>query len=148
MGNAGRIALVAAGAAVAVVLFVVLRPGDDGEGMGSPPPPGTSEGNSAPPTTGGREGDQAAPPPLRVRINIPPGGVERVRRIEVSRGRRVVLVATSASEDELHVHGYDLLREVGPGRPGRVSFRATIPGRFEVELESGHELVAQLVVRP
>ena len=153
MRNAGRIALLGAGLAVAVVLFVVLRPSGeargDGEGMGSPPPTGTSEGNGTQlTTTGESEGDHGAPSPLRVRIDIPPGGVERVRRIEVSRGLRIVLVVASAVEDELHVHGYDLLTEVGPGRPGRISFRATIPGRFEVELEARHELVAQLVVRP
>jgi hypothetical protein len=153
MGSAGRIALVAAGLVVAVLLFVVLRPDgearDDGEGTGSPPPADTSERNGAPATTGGSEGDGAAMrPPLRVTIDIHPGGVERVRRIEVSRGRRVVLVVASAVEDELHVHGYDLLEEVGPGRARRIAFRATIPGRFEIELEHQHEPVAQLVVRP
>ncbi|MDQ4082378.1 MAG: hypothetical protein M3123_05760, partial [Actinomycetota bacterium] len=120
----------------------------DGEGMASPPPGETSGDNRPPTTTGGGGGDGAAPRPLRVRIDIPPGGAERVRRIEVSRGRRIVLVVASAVEDELHVHGYDLLRDVGPGTPRRISFRATIPGRFEIELEEEHERVAELVVRP
>ena len=37
--------------------------------------------------------------------------------------------------DHVHLHGYDMLRDVAPGRPAQISFRATIPGRFEVELE-------------
>ena len=31
-------------------------------------------------------------------------------------------------------HGYDVMRDIAPGKPGRIDFRATIPGRFEAEL--------------
>ena len=37
--------------------------------------------------------------------------------------------------DEVHVHGYDLFADVAPGQPTRISFRADIVGRFDIELE-------------
>jgi len=41
------------------------------------------------------------------------------------------------------VHGYDLTTAVAPSRPAELSFDATIPGVFEVELhEAGTVLLA------
>ena len=68
-------------------------------------------------------------------------------RASVDRNDRVVLVVTSDVLDHVHVHGYDLLRDVGPGKPARIAFRATIPGRFEIELEDRHVPIAELTVR-
>ena len=50
--------------------------------------------------------------------------------------------------DHVHVHGYDLMRDVAPGKPAELTFRATIPGRFEVELEERGLQIAELTVRP
>ncbi len=36
----------------------------------------------------------------------------------------------------MHVHGYDLMKDVAPGKPAKITFVANIPGRFEIELES------------
>ena len=63
---------------------------------------------------------------------VPAGGVVRE---STDKGDRVVVVVTSDVTDHVHVHGYDLLRDVAPGAPARIAFRATIPGRFEIELE-------------
>jgi hypothetical protein len=50
--------------------------------------------------------------------------------------------------DHVHLHGYDVFRDVSPGGPARLRFRATIPGRFEVELEDRKLQIAQIEVRP
>jgi hypothetical protein len=50
--------------------------------------------------------------------------------------------------DHLHVHGYDLLAEVAPGKPGRVEFTADVAGVFEVELEDASLLLLRLEVSP
>jgi hypothetical protein len=34
---------------------------------------------------------------------------------------------------ELHLHGYDVEREGGPGRKAEVRFKADLTGRFEIE---------------
>lgn len=82
---------------------------------------------------------------VRVRGGVPQGGIVRAT---VRRGERVVLRVRADVADEVHVHGYDLVREVAPGREARIAFRAAIPGRFEVELERRHVQIAELTVRP
>jgi hypothetical protein len=146
-----RLLMVAAGVVAAVVLFVVLRPGDDDDGSTSPPPP------PPPPTTPTTVSTQPPPPPppprppavARVPITIrggePVGGI---RRVTVARNRQVVLVVRSDVADHVHLHGYDVMRDVAPGAPARLAFRATIPGRFEVELEDRGLQIADITVRP
>jgi heme/copper-type cytochrome/quinol oxidase subunit 2 len=75
----------------------------------------------------------------------PQGGIQRVT---VKKGDRVVLVVRSDIADEVHVHGYDVTKDVEAGRTVRIRFQATIPGRFEVELEDLGLQVADLTVEP
>ena len=92
------------------------------------------------------------PPPrgptvIRVRVvgGVPNDGIVRK---SAKKGDRVVLIVTSDVRDHVHVHGYNLFRDVGPGRRARISFRANIPGRFAVELEDRHAQIAELTVEP
>jgi hypothetical protein len=59
-----------------------------------------------------------------------------------------VLLIRSAVADHAHLHGYDLLADVAPGRTARIAFRADVPGRFEIELEDRGEQFAELIVSP
>ena len=87
------------------------------------------------------------PGPTTVRVNVvggvPQGGIVRA---EVDKGDRVVLLVRSDVSDHVHVHGYDLMRDVGPGSPARIAFRATLSGRFEIELEERGVQIAELTV--
>jgi hypothetical protein len=87
--------------------------------------------------------------PTVVRIDVvdgaPKGGIVRET---VSKGDRVVLVVTSDVADEVHLHGYDITRDVAAGRTARIAFQATLPGRFEVELEERGVPIADLTVEP
>jgi len=56
-------------------------------------------------------------------------------RVKVKRGDTVQLVVTSDKADEVHLHGYDKKVDVAAGGTVRLTFRATIPGVFEAELE-------------
>ena len=76
---------------------------------------------------------------------VPKGGIVR-KTVDV--GDRVVLVVRSDVSDHVHVHGYDVTRDVTPGRTTRLPFRAAIPGRFEVELEDRGVQIADITVRP
>ena len=73
----------------------------------------------------------------------PQGGIVRQT---VDKGDRVVLVVKSDVADEIHLHGYDLSRDVTAGGTARLPFTATLPGRFEVELESRGVQIADLTV--
>lgn len=61
-------------------------------------------------------------------------------------GSTVGIVVSSNVADEVHLHGYDLLRPVGPGTDAVIVFEADIPGLFEVELEGAGELLFELQV--
>ena len=50
--------------------------------------------------------------------------------------------------DHVHVHGYDLMKDVTPGKPVKFRFEGDIDGHFEVELEDRAEEIATLKVSP
>ena len=73
----------------------------------------------------------------------PVGGYQRV---EVDLGSVVALRVTADTSDELHVHGYDILREVSDGHPVHFAFTAEIPGVWEVELHGSGRLLVLLEI--
>jgi hypothetical protein len=87
--------------------------------------------------------------PVVVRVTVlggaPQGGIVRE---SARKGDRVVLQVRSDEADEVHVHGYDLYRDVAPGAPARIAFVADVPGRFAVELHHHGTQIAELTVRP
>ena len=68
--------------------------------------------------------------------------------ITVTEGDRVVLRVTADSPHGVHLHGYDLEREVAPGEPARLSFEADLTGRFSMEDHETGEELGTLVVEP
>jgi hypothetical protein len=135
--------ILAAAAAAAAGLFFVLRPdngNDNASGSTTTSTTSTSTTTTRPP---------APPPPANVRIVVrggePVGGV---RNVTVSKGRQVVLIVTSDVADEVHLHGYNLKRDVVPGSPARLPFRSTIVGTVEVELEQRGLPLARITTQP
>jgi hypothetical protein len=142
-----KVVLVLAGAAAVVGLFFVARPGDDDDNEASPPPPPTATGRMTTTTTTPTRPRPVGP--RRITIVVRGGRVlGGLKRPRLERGERAVLVVRADVSDHVHLHGYDIMRDVSPGRPARLRFRATIPGRFEVELEDRRLQIAQLEVRP
>jgi ABC-type glycerol-3-phosphate transport system substrate-binding protein len=82
---------------------------------------------------------------IRVVGGVPQGGIARPK---VKKGERIVFVVNADAGEEVHVHGYDVEREVTPGKPVRLPVTATIPGRFEVELHHPDAVLAVLTVQP
>jgi len=77
-----------------------------------------------------------------IQVSYAGGTITGGGRVPVKEGTSVTLEVTSDVADEVHVHGYDLMQDVTPGAPATITFDATIPGVFEVELE---ELGRQLL---
>jgi heme/copper-type cytochrome/quinol oxidase subunit 2 len=69
-----------------------------------------------------------------------------VKRIQVDVGKTVTLGVTDDIDEELHVHGYDIKRDLTAGARVDVVFTADIPGVFDVELEHSGLKVAELQV--
>lgn len=148
LSSGAKRALALVGAVVVIVAFVVLR-GDDDSGDGGPAtrsfaqPTRTVERTAAETTAAG----SAAPAVATIRVvdGKPKGGVRRITR---SKGDRIRLRVVSDTADEVHVHGYDLERDVAAGGSVTFAFPATIDGRFEVELEGSGTQLAELDVEP
>jgi hypothetical protein len=124
--------------------------GGDGEGSATTDTEVTQTSTTETTTTETTTTTEAeADGPTVVRIDVvdgaPKGGIVRET---VSKGDRVVLVVTSDVADEVHLHGYDITRDVAAGRTARIAFQATLPGRFEVELEERGVPIADLTVEP
>lgn len=141
-----RILIVGIALVVAAGLYLVFRP-DDTDEPAATPPPATTEATTTV-TTAPPPPPPGPPPPAQVRIvvrgGLPVGGP---RRVTVSRGRRVVLTVTSDVSDHVHLHGYDLMQDVGPGMPARIDFRATRPGTVEAELEDQGVQIARITAQ-
>jgi hypothetical protein len=143
-----KVVLGLAGAAILVALFILLRPDDDDDDERAAPPPPPATTTTARTTTATTTRPKPKGPTtigIVVRGGRVVGGLRRAR---LERGERAVLVVRADVSDHVHLHGYDIMRDVAPGRPARLRFRATIPGRFEVELEDRRLQIAQLEVRP
>ena len=83
-----------------------------------------------------------------IQVRVAGGKVETAqRRVRVSRGDRVRIQVQSDQADEVHVHGFDLSKDVGPGKPATVEFTANLPGVWEVELENAKRKLFDLEVR-
>jgi heme/copper-type cytochrome/quinol oxidase subunit 2 len=69
------------------------------------------------------------------------------RRVRVSRGEKVRIQVEADHAEEVHVHGYDLKKDVAPGEPAVIEFTADAPGVFEVELEEAALKLFELQVQ-
>ena len=58
------------------------------------------------------------------------------------------LLLTSDELVEVHLHGYDLEREIEPGERTTLSFEADLTGRFEIEDHESEEVLGVLLVQP
>ncbi|HET8814907.1 MAG TPA: hypothetical protein VFM51_08125, partial [Solirubrobacterales bacterium] len=54
----------------------------------------------------------------------------------------------SAVADHVHVHGYNLMKDVAAGEVASFDFPATLEGIFEAELEDSGEQILELRVEP
>jgi hypothetical protein len=87
------------------------------------------------------------PKPVTLRIVVknyrPVGGL---KRFTVKKNKRVLLIVTSNRSEEVHLHGYDIAKDVTPLKPARIFFTAKISGRFEIELEHRGLQIGELTV--
>jgi hypothetical protein len=83
--------------------------------------------------------------PIHVVNGVPQGGIQRPT---VKQGDKVVLVVRTDSGEAVHLHGYNIEKDVVPGTPVRLPFTASIAGRFEVELHPTDTLIAVIEVKP
>jgi hypothetical protein len=144
MTRNARIALILAAVLVAVVAAVVIGSGgDDKQDQAA-----TTSVPASTPTSTSTTPAKPTPKPVpvfRLRDGKPVGGV---KTLEVKSGKRVRFVVTADTEQEVHVHGYDIERTVPAGGRATFSFKATSEGVYEVESHTTSEQIAKLKVVP
>ena len=94
---------------------------------------------------GGETASGGDVPTIVVRDGEPVGGVQE---LEYSAGEEIRFRVSSDAAEEIHVHGYDLMKDVAAGGSAAFSFPAEIEGIFEVELEGRKEQIAEIRVNP
>lgn len=75
----------------------------------------------------------------------PVGGIAD---LTYNKGERVRFKVDSDVSDEVHVHGYDIMKDVEAGGSVNFDFPATLEGVFEAELEGRKEQILELTVNP
>lgn len=111
---------------VAIVLLVVLKNGNSDKSTD------TSNANGKVPV-------------IVVKHGKPVGGI---RELTYNEGEQVHFVVDSDVSDEVHVHGYDIMKDVKAGGSVSFDFPASLEGVFEAELEGRKEQIIQLTVNP
>ena len=101
------------------------------------PPPRTAR---RPPTPTPDADATPKPPPL-----LQAG---KVTKLTFDEGDTVRFRVRSPEAEEIHVHGYDITKEIEPNKTATVSFKATITGIFEIEFHGSAEQIGELKVEP
>ena len=134
--NTTRVVAGIAVVVVAVVLFVVLR--DDGKSDNEKVEEQTKTehvgANGSPEIT-----------TIVIKHGKPVGGIAQLTYNE---GEQVRFKVDSDVSDEVHMHGYDIGKDVEAGGSVTFDFPATLEGVFEAELEDRKEQILELTVNP
>lgn len=114
---------------VAVVLFIVLGGGSDSSSDSS----STTDAGKVPTVVVDKEGHSV-------------GGIQE---LVYRKGDQIHFKVEVPFEEEIHLHGYDVAKEVPKGG-GTVTYDlpASIEGVFEAELEGHKEQIVELKVEP
>jgi hypothetical protein len=148
MTRAQRLSFLGIAAAIAIMAVVLLAGGRDETDKAAKP------AATETPDTATREPAEAEPQPTETPSATPTpkpppllqAGDEKALTFE--EGETVRFRVRSPKAEEVHVHGYDISKELEPGKTATVSFKADITGIFEIELEGSGTLLAQLKVVP
>lgn len=134
-------------AAVIAVLAVVLIGGDKDE---SDAPTTTSQTTATPTPDEPDPDDTPTPTPTATPTPEPPPLLEggKVTKLRFTEGDTVTFRVVSDVPEEVHVHGYDIAKDLAPGKVVTMSFKGDITGIFEIEYEHAGEQIGQLRVDP
>jgi hypothetical protein len=80
-----------------------------------------------------------------VKNGKPVGGI---RQLTYNKGERILFKVMSDIPEEVHLHGYDVMKDVKAGGSVTFSLPASIEGVFEAELEGRKEQIIEMTVHP
>ena len=128
--------------AVAAVTLALVLPLGGCAGKAPSASAGSSSGTAAGSATG------SATAAKKIVITITRGKASGdTGRIPVTVNSHVTIQVTDDTADEVHLHGYDIEKELEPGKPTTLSFVADQTGIFEVELHKANTVILHLQVQ-
>ena len=83
-----------------------------------------------------------------VEVDVPSSTPEKIQVLNFEVGEEIELHFSSATETEVHIHGYDIHYMVYPDKENVLKINLTIAGEFEIEDHDGGFEFARLVVSP
>jgi hypothetical protein len=93
----------------------------------------------------GGSSDDGEVPTVEVRDGEPVGGVAE---LEFDAGEEIRFRVSSDEAEEIHVHGYDLAKDVPAGGTVEFAFPAELEGIYEAELEQQGVQIVELQINP
>ncbi len=140
MERSQRIGLLVAAVVVAVVAVILISNGDDDDSSSTDSTVQTTTTGGSTTTT-----EKAEVPTITIKDGKPVGGVQE---IEVDKGDTIRFKVKSDADHEIHMHGYDIAKDVAAGGEVTYNVPADIDGIFEIEIEDLKEQIAELRVNP
>jgi len=144
-----RLAFLGVAVVILVVAFLVLRPSSDDPETTANAPTATPTATSTP--AAGETGTPSATGTPTPTPTVDPGPLltgSKVVKLRFAKGDTVRFRVRAPQDEEVHIHGYDIKKDVKGGETTDVSFKATIDGIFEIEFEDSATQIAELRVDP
>lgn len=155
MNPTQRVLVIVGVVVVAALGFVLLKASDDSSNSDQPSGETVTVPAQRPTTPDGARAPAARTAPARaaepaVAKIVVRGGepVDGVKKLVFRKGDTIRFTVDADAPEEVHLHGYDVARDVGPGQPATFAVPANIEGIFEAELEHAGTEIASITVEP
>ena len=149
MSRNQRLSFLGIAAVIAVVAIIVLTAGggSDEDGQDSADT-ATTATPTATPSAAGEESTPTPTPTPTPKPQPPLLVAGKVAKLRFKEGDTVRFRVRHDAPEHIHIHGYDIMKDVEPGKTANVAFKADITGIFEIEFEDSAQEIAELRVDP
>jgi hypothetical protein len=145
MSRAQRLTFLGIAAIIAVVAVIVLSGGGDETDKAAD---ATATPTATPSATASGTAEATATPTPKPKPKPPLLLAGSERTLSFDQGDTVRFRVRHDEAEEVHVHGYDIKKDLAANETANVSFEASIPGIFEIELEHSGTPLGRLKVEP
>jgi hypothetical protein len=147
MSRRQRFTFLAIAVVIAVVAAVLLADTSEDDDQPSQTAATATPTATATATESGEETATATPTPTPTPKPPPLLTAGKVAELDFTEGETIRFRVRSDEPEEIHVHCYDITRDVPAGRTITVSFKASITGTCEVEFHNSGEPIGEITVK-
>jgi FtsP/CotA-like multicopper oxidase with cupredoxin domain len=153
MSRNQRLSFLGIAAVIAVVAIIVLAAGggsdETAQDSADTAATATATATATPSADDGSQAPTPTPTPTPTPKPQPPLLVAgKVAKLRFQEGDTVRFRVRNDGPEHIHIHGYDIMKDVEPGKTTNVAFKADITGIFEIEFEDSAQEIAELRVDP